>query len=183
MGIDLQTLRQQIQPALKLKWATRSGVGQQIPAVHVFNIQSAIDVEIRQRPAEMRSRRNQAVHADVTPVDQADDVGHGAVVETEIDVQLSCRGLRLAPLACRRKTAEPASTPVCSRRFSGKPHTPGSSGNRRRRYVEIGIYEIKDRFCVPELEIHAARSYIKRRQACELCPVEQLRKIPYCART
>jgi hypothetical protein len=88
MRIDVQPFRGQVQPPFKLEWPARSALRQQVPAVDVLDVESSINVEILQGPSQTRARRNQAMHADVAAVDQADHLVHRAWFQLNPEIEL-----------------------------------------------------------------------------------------------
>src|SRR5690349_19880504 len=141
MRIDLQLFLRKIQPPLELKWPARSAVRQQIPAMHVFDIERAVDMQVRQGPGEVSARRNHPMHADVVAMNQADDVVEAALVQSQIEVE------RFAwmPRAARDEVSESARGPVRARRLSRELQLPGPV-RAQGRNIQIAVRQIENRF-------------------------------------
>src|SRR5579872_1432774 len=149
MRIEFEALSRQIEPAFELEWPACSVLWQQVPPVDVFNIQGAVDVQIRQRSNQTGPRCDLAVHADVAPIYQSDHFADGAPLQLHVEIELACG----PPGAMGGEAAEAARGAVGSRGLPEELHLPSAFNTVRRRDVEIGVHDVKHRLGVAKLEI------------------------------
>ena len=87
VGMQLQLLRHQVQPAADIERPALSLVGHQIPAVYVADIQPSRDSDIVQRTGQVQPRRDASVYPALLPAQQRRDFAQIGAIHLKIEVQ------------------------------------------------------------------------------------------------
>src|SRR5581483_10793178 len=85
-GLELQLLRQEIEPAADVEGPALPRWRQNIPAMNVGHCEPALDADVVNRPAEMQARTDGAVHRAGLTADECGPLAQAGAVQRQVEI-------------------------------------------------------------------------------------------------